>query len=208
MTQNRNLAAAAAISLLVHAGLIGGWTWWGAGHVGTIPAVPEKPAAREIAVKIQPPSAAKNRGEAAQKLPADGRGLSGDRAQSARAQARSVLPQRASEPGVVSAKRVLDDPATGLVFSVYFKAVRAKLVRQASAEAAAFPAGGLPVHFILARDGSIERVLTPAATPEAAQAFAERLVSAAGPFPPFPASIRHTSISFDVLFRFDENVLG
>jgi hypothetical protein len=206
MTQRNNLAAAAGISLLVHVGLIGGWAWWGSGHGGNVPAVPEKPASREISVKIQPPLPPKTPDPALQK-PRTER-LSRDQAQSARTQARSAVIPNASEPGVVSAKRVLDDPSTGLVFSVYFKAVRAKLVRQAAAEAAAFPTGGLPVHFILARDGSVERVLTPAGTSEAAQGFAERLVAAAGPFPPFPSSIRHASISFDVLFRFDENVLG
>jgi hypothetical protein len=206
MTQRSNLAAAAGISLLVHAGLIGGWAWWGSGHGGNVPAVPKKPASREIAVKIQPPAASKAPDQAVEK-PQTKR-LPRDRTQSARTQARSTVTPNTSDPGVVSAKRVLDDPSTGLVFSVYFKAVRAKLVRQAAAEAAAFPAGGLPVHFILARDGSVERVLTPAGTSEAAQSFAERLVAAAGPFPPFPSSIRHASISFDVLFRFDENVLG
>jgi hypothetical protein len=205
MKQRSDLAAAAGISLLVHLSLIGGWAWWGAGHAGTVPAVPERPASTEISVKIHPPSSHRNHKA---RPAAASKGLSDGQAQADRAIARSALPQRASEAGTVSAKRVLDDPATGLVFSVYFKAVRAKLVRQASAEAAAFPAGGLPVHFILARDGSVGRVLTPPGTPEPAQAFAEKLVAAAGPFPPFPASIRHASISFDVLFRFDENVLG
>lgn len=201
ITQQR-LLTACAFSLLLHTVVIGGWAWLESGiSTGGSADSRQKTADREISVRILA-----REPEAADRVPV------GDLAPHPAAAAQSAqIPIRAGEStdaAAVSAQRVLDDPSTGLIFSAYFKAVRSKLVRRASKEAVSVPLRELPVHFVLARSGKVEGVWTPKGTPVEAQMFAERLLAAAGPYPPFPRTIRHPSIAFDVLFRFDENVLG
>lgn len=193
--------AACGLSLLIHAGVAGGLAWRGWFRAGP-PGASVEDARREIAVTIRttaPPSAADANAErGAVTGPGEAAG------QAVRAHSRTAV----RSTGSVSASRVLEDPSTGLVFSVYFKAVKATLVRQAALMSASVPAQELPVHFVLTREGTVDALLLPPDTPPVLRSLAERILGAAGPFPPFPASIRHASISFDVLFRFDENVLG
>lgn len=191
--QRRRVMVACLLSIAAHVAIAGAWYWCGRLPAGSGAAAPALRSEREIAVTIRvadPPP-----------LP--------DAAQPGRAYSRSSQGSGSAEGEVVTARRVLDDPATGLVFSVYFKAIRAVLMRQASLETAAeSPVRELSVRFVLGRDGRVESVLTPDKTPAPLQRLAERLLERAGPFPSFPSSIPHRSIVFDVLFRFDANVLG
>lgn len=194
---NRRLLTAAGCSLLLHAAVIGGWMCWESGRTGGTAA--DNPAAdREIHVKIHPPVPSS---EASVRTAVSSEEQSVLKEQAARTQS------RAATAPAVSAQRVLDDPATGLIFSAYFKVVKARLARHAEITGSA-PGGTVSVRFVLSRDGAVESVRVPDGTAESTLAMVRRLLDAAAPFPPFPASIHHASIAFDVLFRFDSNVLG
>ncbi|MBP9733868.1 MAG: hypothetical protein KBD07_05805 [Candidatus Omnitrophica bacterium] len=199
ITQQR-LLMACGFSLLLHTAVIGGWAWFESGGISQISQ--HETADREISVRI-----VTRKPDAVERAPDDSPVPNPPAVvQSGPASSHAGL---AENETAVSAQRVLDDPSTGLVFSAYFKAIRSKLVRRASKESVAMSSlKELPVHFVLARNGRVEGVWAPKGTPVEAQRFAERLLAAAGPFPPFPSTIRHPSIAFDVLFRFDENVLG
>ena len=193
----RLIAAAVGGSILMHATVFGGWIWWESERAGS-PDSPAQTHGREIPVRIAHPP----KRQTPQQIRIEAqKSLNPVHEQTSRAQSRSApLP-------AVSARRLLEDPETGLIFSVYFKAVKASLARQA--QRAGFDSNqSLPVHFVLSRDGSLASVSVPPGTPEAVQTSVRRLLDAASPFPPFPSSIRHVSIAFDVLFRFDSNVLG
>ncbi len=182
----RALTAAVVASVLLHGAVIGGWVCWEKGwgtHGGSY-----RSPAMEIRVKIVP----ENPETPESPAPA---GSQEDRVR-----------VRTSAPEAVSANRLLSDPSSGLIFSVYFKAVKAHLAREAASRGFA-ASEDVTVHFVVSRAGQIEAVSTPPGTPSGVQKAALDLLTAAAPFPPFPSSIRHASIAFEVLFRCDRNVL-
>lgn len=181
--ESRTLTAAVAASVLLHVTVIGGWVCWekGSGVQGGSHRTPSM----EIKVKIVPET---------QESPAAGG------SQENRVRVRTSAAQ------AVSANRLLSDPSSGLIFSVYFKAVKAHLAREAASRGFA-ASQDVTVHFVVSRTGRIEAVSTPPGTPAGVQKAALDLLTAAAPFPPFPSSIRHSSIAFEVLFRCDRNVL-
>lgn len=188
------LAFAAGYSVLVHAAVIGGWVLWESTHSGSgVGRATDTPLEIQVQIKRRPPA------DDAIKIPSNASQdsqVSAAREQAARTQART-----APTP-VVSARKALEDPSTGLIFSAYFKAVKAHLARTAAAHALSLDRD-VSIHFILSRDGSIRSVSAPAGASGAVQDAAQTFLEAAAPFPPFPSSIRHASIAFDVLFRFD-----
>lgn len=192
----RLLAAAIGCSLAVHAVALGGWALWENGHGGS--RHPEAPDSALVQVKIQP---AQKKSPAEALLGAFHKVRMRSAEQTDRARSR-VMPIPA-----ISASRVLEDPATGLVFSAYFKAVKVRLTREA-ARGGVLLDRDVPVRFVLGRGGDLESVFIPREVPQPLRESLQRLLSEAAPFPAFPSSIRHASIAFEVLFRCDTDVLG
>lgn len=193
LVRSRLLPAAVGCSVLLHVTAIGGWALLEKGRG----AHRDRSPSMEIKVKIVQGSADPD--HPARREPVSSVSGSG-------ADASASVPARSAAPEAVSANRLLSDPATGLIFSVYFKAVKAHLARQAASVGFAADED-VTVHFVLSRTGQLKAVSTPPGTPAAVQRAAFRLLSAAEPFPPFPSSIQHASIAFEVLFRCDRNVL-
>lgn len=187
------LLIAVGCSVAVHLAVIGGWALWD--HRSSTAPEGVRAVHGEIRVRVQspdpdPPAVPM---PSVRKFPAlDER------------QRRALSRQRI--PEAVSASRALADPASGLIFSAYFKAVKSRLASEAGRRS--FSADrDIPVHFVLTRDGGVAAVSTPPGTPDALRRVVEDLLAAASPFPPFPGSLQHESIAFDVLFRCDRNVL-
>ena len=200
-TEIRLLAAATGWSILIHAAVIGGWVWWGSAGRGAPRAEPGAAAIHEIHVQLRRSNAAAKDPGAAPAAP-----TAVSKEQSARTRSRA-LPIRSALALPVPAEKLLNDPETGLIFSASFKAVKSRL-SHAAAVSGFKPGQTVSAHFVLSRDGRVAAVSALGTASPAVQTAVRNLLGSASPFPPFPALIRHATIAFDVLFRFDENVLG
>jgi hypothetical protein len=192
MIQSRLLSIAVAASLSAHMVILGGACWWRSGSASI---ESQKSKFHEIKVRVRPDT--KPVAVAASKKPNRVYRPSGHTDQSSRIRA------RAAAIPAVSAQRLLNDPKTGLIFSAYFKAVRARLAQAAADAGGSVEGQSASVRFVLARDGRVLSSSVQKADSSQAAAAANKILEDAGSFLSFPSAISHDAISFDVRFKFD-----